>query len=147
MRKQWCSCIPKIYTPYSSQLGIYLTITFPFQIYNTQSRIFILKGYFITLLYFTFCIQLRTFNLFRLNTWFFKRRIVHFHYFMLQSFDLSFARKQFCSCIPRLSTLRMFINMRILEPYYSIFQIYKTQYGILKVEGSCITLLYLTCYI
>ena len=49
-----------------------------FQIYNTQSRIFILKEYFITLLYFYFCIQLWTINLFCLNTWFFKRRIAHF---------------------------------------------------------------------
>ena len=49
-----------------------------FQIYDTQSRIFILKGYFITLLYFSFCIQLWTFNLFCLSTWFFKRRIAHF---------------------------------------------------------------------
>ena len=115
-----------------------------FQIYNTQSWIFILKGYFITLLYFTFCIQLRTFNLFRLNTWFFKRIIVNFHYIMLQSFDLSFVRKQSFPCIPRLCTLHIFINLASLEPYYFIFQIFNAQYQIFRFDASCITLLYLT---
>ena len=101
VRKQLCSCIPILYTQYVSQLGNYLTIIFSFHIYNTQPRIFILQGYFITLLYFNFRIRLWTFDLFRLVTRFFKRRIAHFHYIMLQSFNLSFVRKQFFSCIPR----------------------------------------------
>ena len=100
VRKQLCSCIIGLYTQYVSQLGNYLTIIFSFHIYNTQPRIFILQGYFITLLYFNFRIRLWTFDLFRLVTRFFKRRIAHFHYIMLQSFDLSFVRKQSFSCIP-----------------------------------------------
>ena len=47
--------------------GNYLIVIFPFQIHNTQPRILILEGYVIMLMYFTSCIQLRTFNLFRLN--------------------------------------------------------------------------------
>ena len=62
-------------------------------------------------------------SIFSAWTWFCKRRKVRFHYFMLQSFDLSFVRKQLCSCITRLCTLHMFINMGIFEPYYFIFQI------------------------